>query len=400
MLLMSPKYEPKRKGTEFHINLFPRQAEFINSDCDEVLFGGAAGGGKSFSLLAFALKRRLEFPNSVGIILRRTFPELDRSIIRESFKIYSNFDARYQSAKHRWEFSNGSVQEFGYCDNDADAYKYHSAEYSDVCFDEASQFNEFIMTYIASRCRTTNPDMKSLIRLASNPGNVGHAYLYERFIKPWHMEKKWFNDTEKKWMTFIPAKISDNPALAEADPNYINRLRSLPEQKYLALAEGRWDVFEGAYFTQFNPTHGKGVTWNYHKPEGYTRKIIGLDWGYAEPACALWMEITPMGRIFIYRELYGTQMGPKALATKILEMTPPEEKIDYLTASPEIWGKTADMEGGGETIQQLMEQVLSNRFPMQKANNARVPGWQKVREFMAEHHDTLSPMEEIHGAAE
>jgi len=372
----------KRIGDKVEINIFPKQAEMINSDCDDLLFGGAAGGGKSHALILFALMRRLKHPKSTGILFRRTFPQLEGSLIQKSREIYPEFGAKYQEAKHRWLFPNGSIQRFAHCERDANAYDYHSDEFHDIGFDEASMLTEFQLNYLTSRCRSADPSIKPLVRLASNPGNVSHAYLYERYVKPWYADKIWYDKVTGKKLTFIPARIRDNPALAEADPDYIRRLKQLSEKKYLALAEGRWDVFEGAYFDTWNPEPGHGVLRSPRIPDTYSKKIISLDWGFAEPACALWHEVTPMGRVFTYRELYITRLDPKTLAKEIMDMTPEGEAIEYLSASPEIWGKRTETEGGGEVIQELMQEVFKDRIPMQKANNARIAGWLKVREFM------------------
>lgn len=376
-------------GTEVKINIFPRQADMINSDCDDLLYGGAAGGGKSAGLLLFGLKRRLENPKSTGILFRRTYPELEKSLIRKSFEIYPLFGARYNESKHRWTFPNDSVEEFGFCEKEADVYRYQSAEYDDIGFDEASHFTEFQITYLTTRCRSSNSAIKPLIRLASNPGNVGHAYLKARYIDPSVVNKKWFDPETRRWLTFIPAKLVDNPALSESDPGYtfrLKELRKVSEDKYLSLAEGRWDVFEGAFFAGFDPRPGfKYVLSQSRKPDTYTRKIIAMDWGYAEPCCVLWFEITPIGRIFIFRELYTTQKSPKELGNLIIEMTPADElaTTEFLCAPPELWGKKSEVEGGGETYEKLISEGLGGKLTMIKANNARKPGWTKVREFFA-----------------
>lgn len=268
------------------------------------------------------------------------------------------------------------------CEKDGDVYKYLSAEYDDEWFDEATTFTEFQLRYLTSRCRSSNPSIKPLIRLTSNPGGVSHAFIYGRYVKPSQVSKVWTDSITGKTRSFISARISDNFALNEADPDYIRRLKELPEKKYLALAEGRWDVFEGAYFENFDPRPGHGVLANLRKPDTFTMKFLAMDWGFSDPACVLWFEVTPMGRIYIYRELYTTRRSPKELALDILSMCPPEEEYMYIVASPEIWGKKVETEGGGEPIQRLMEEVLKNRMIMKKANNARVPGWLKMREYM------------------
>jgi len=385
----------KITGGKAEINIFPKQSDFLSSECDEVLYGGAAGGGKSYAMLLFALKRRMEHPGTTGIIFRRTYPELEKSVIQESHKIYTYFGAKYNQAKHCWTFpkvdgyASPSVQWFGHAEGQGDVYKYLSSEFQDMCFDESTLFTEFQFTYLTSRCRSSRPEVKPLIRLASNPGNVGHLWHYKRYIEPYYVHKIWKNKETGKTLTFIPAKVKDNPALCEADPGYVQRLKELPEKKYLALAEGRWDVFEGMYFNEWNATPGQSVLRVPRKPDTFTQKYLSFDWGFSNPACVLWHEVTPLGRIFTYRELYITRQGPKKLAKIILEMTPENEVIECMYASPEIWGKKADLEGGGEPIRDLMQEVLGTRIQMVKANNSRVQGWLKMREYMGKAPDGL-----------
>ncbi len=369
-------------GDEVKINIFPRQAEFIASTVDDALFGGAAGGGKSHALLIFHAKRRMEFPGTAGIIFRRTFPELDKSIIRESLTMYPLFGAKYNSSKREWRFPNGSIQEFGYCERDGDVYKYQSAEYADMGFDELTHFTQFQFAYLTSRCRTSRQGVKPLIRCATNPGNIGHQWVWKRYIEPSMVHKIWKDENTGKAMTFIPATIQDNPALMEADPGYIKRLKELPEKKYLALAEGRWDVFEGAFFTEWDPTPGMSILPGPRVPEKDHLKYLCLDWGYADPAAVYWLELTPYGKVYAYRELYVTQLGPQKLAKQILDMCPKEEEYEWMSASPEIWGKKTELDAGGEPIEEIMQGVFGDRIQMTKANNARVPGWMKMRQFM------------------
>ena len=368
---------------ELKINIFPRQGEFIASTVDDALFGGAAGGGKSHALLMLFGKRRMEHPGTNGIIFRRTFPELDKSIIRESMTLYPYFGAKYNSSKREWKFPNGSIQEFGYCERDGDVYKYQSAEYADMGFDELTHFTQFQFSYLTSRVRTARSGIKPIIRCATNPGNIGHQWVWKRYIEPAMVHKIWKDEDTGKTMTFIPATIDDNPALAQADPGYMKRLKELPEKKYLALAKGRWDVFEGAFFTEWDPTPGMSILPEIRIPERDHLKYLCFDWGYKDPAACYWLEVTPYGKVYAYRELYVTQLGPKNLAKAILDMCPKDETYEWMSASPEIWGKKTELDAGGEPIEQIMQDVFGQRIIMQKANNARVPGWMKVREYMS-----------------
>ncbi len=365
---------------EVKINIFPKQHEFIASQLDDVFFGGSVGGGKSIALLLFSLKRRLEFPGSHGLILRRTFRQLENSIILESRKIYPFFDAVYNEQKKRWTFPNGSIQSFNFCDTDADVFNFHSDNYDDICFDELSHFSEYQFTYITSRCRTTIPGCKALIRAASNPGHVGHVWCKKRYIDPSKNSPTWTDPVTKKTMSFIPSRITDNPALMENDPGYMDRLRDLPEKKFRALAEGDWTITEGQFFEMWDER--KHVLRLRRVPDTYTMKFLSLDWGFADPACVLWWEVTPSGRVFVYRELYITQLHPKDLGRKIVEMSPENERYEYLCASPDIWGKKSDMKDGGEPIATGIEAGLNGRVHMIKAMNARVEGWLKMKEWM------------------
>lgn len=724
----------QRINSEVRIDVTRKQQDFINSDCDEALYGGSVGGGKTYALLIFSAIRRMSIPGSRGIIFRRTYPEIERSVMPASRKIFTYFGAKYNEIKHHWKFPNGSIQEFGHCESEEDVYKYQGPEYQDICFDEATHFTFFQYNYLKTRLRTVIPGTKTMVRLATNPGGVGHCVRYgdvltpsgwkpiqdfkigdevysvdksgklfstyvaqvhaenysgilkqvsargftmectpnhsvakiyghrfngkctrdggesfslvpfndlpgqstilrtvkweghdidvfrlptytggrksnknpsfingddfsemmgwflseghtndrdkcfgisqlknenilliknlldrcsfdysktkhgfivydarwwnylkqfgkcrekfippvlkntsirqlqilfdslirgdghrkgissgwyytiskkladdfceialklgyivymrarqrenrdgvsydisfkkcksggteiltgrhkykvntttkrksdisdyfydgpvycigikdthsfllrqngsvwvsgnswvlENFIKPSELQNIWTDQETGKKFTFIQAKLTDNPYLMQGDPDYAKRmleLKKTSEKKYMALVEGRWDIYEGIYFSEWDKN--LHVTRNIHKPSSGTLKAISLDWGFAEPASVLWHEITPLGRIFTYRELYETRKSPKELARMILEMSPDNEEFIYMRASPEIWGKKVETENGGEVIKDLMQIELGDRIIMEKANNARVAGWLKMREYLS-----------------
>lgn len=373
-----------KQGSQLNINIWPKQASFINSDdIDEIFYGGAAGGGKSEALLLFGMKRRLKYAGSLGIIFRRKITDLEKSLIMRSHKIYPLAGGKYNGQKHQWTFPNGAVQQFGFCDKESDVYDHQSAEYLDMCFDESTHFTYFQFSYLTTRVRSAVPGVKALVRSASNPGNIGHIWHKKRYITPGLIQKKWFNEDEKKWMSFIPAFLEDNPALYENDPNYEHRLKVVGEKKFRALRYGDWDVFEGQYFNEWDSTPGMTVLRNPWVPQKHTLKFLSLDWGYASPACVHWWDILPSGRVIVYRELYTTKRHPKELARDILLLSPESEEYTFLYAPPEIWGKEIEKEGGGEPIAELMGGVLGQRIKMAKANNARIPGWMKLRSYLA-----------------
>lgn len=257
-----------------------------------------------------------------------------------------------------------------------------SAEYHDMCFDEASHFTFFQFSYLTSRCRSALAGVKPLIRLASNPGGVGHLWLKKRYVDPGMVNKKWYLADEQKSLAFIPARLEDNPSLRLADPTYENRLKILGEKKFKALRWGDWNVFEGQFFSEWSKDHV--LTYN-RVPDTHSKKILCMDWGYHSPGPVYWLEITTSGRIFCYRELVLREMAPKEYAEAICKCCPREERYSALWAPPELWGKEVELEGGGQPIQKLMQTVFNKMrsdIIMQKANNARVPGWLKVREYL------------------
>lgn len=216
-----------------------KQGEFIKAKEGEVLFGGAAGGGKSYGQLIDALLFALKYPQSKQLILRRTYPELEKSIIRTSLELYPRDLAVYKSQGRMWKFNNGSVIEFGNCENDKDVYRYQSAEYDIIRFDELTHFTEDIYIYLISRVRGTNGYPKQ-VKSSTNPGGIGHSWVKERFIDP--VPPLEVNKTEAGTRIFIPSKVDDNVFLMKNDPEYKERLKNLSEndQKPYYMVIGIW----------------------------------------------------------------------------------------------------------------------------------------------------------------
>lgn len=275
----------------------PKQLEFLNAADDEVFFGGSVGPGKSFGLLLFALLRRMTIPNSKGLILRRTFPELEMSLIAKSREIFPGFGAKYQEQHRRWVFPNGSVQFFGFLEREKDVYRYQSAEMEDICFDELSGFTEFQYLYLFSRLRTTKPGVRCLMRSASNPGGLGHSWIKKRFIDVGPPGKPYTDPAAGTTRRFVPATLDDNPYIQREQ--YERMLENLPEDQRRMLRFGDWDAFTGQAFDEYRR--------DIHVVEPFAipahwRRWIGNDPGYTDPFAFYWFAADEDGNVYVYRE--------------------------------------------------------------------------------------------------
>lgn len=209
------------------------QLLFLCSLEQEVLYGGAAGGGKSVALLAGALQY-VDVPGYHALLLRRTFADLNlpRSLIPLSKEWLYGTAAQFHEQDHRWSFPSGATVSFGYLDTDNDKYRYQSAAFSFIGFDELTQFSEPMYTYLFSRLRKPAAlNVPLRMRAASNPGGMGHFWVRKRFVVGRHPER-----------AFIPAKLDDNPHLDREQ--YERALDNLDPVQRQQLRDGNWDVLE------------------------------------------------------------------------------------------------------------------------------------------------------------
>lgn len=293
----------------------PRQAAFHSCAADEVLYGGAAGGGKSEALLFEALAQCLEVPGNRALLLRTTYPQLERSLIRRSVERFPRTLGEYNSSKHRWTFANGSTLEFGFLENDTNVAIYQSAEYGFIGFDELTHFSEYQYLYMLSRLRTTNPAVWPRVRAATNPGSRGHGWVKARFIDPATPETVWTPPDSQMTRCFIPATVWDNPHLVDADPGYVARLQGLPEDDRRALLDGDWDIFAGQVFREFR--RDIHVLEPFEIPRDWQIRP-GFDHGTRNPTAAVWLARDPAsGWWFVVDEHYEAEQPPSYHAEQI-----------------------------------------------------------------------------------
>lgn len=391
-------------STEIEIAVTPKQRYMLEDleNVDSVLYGGQAGGGKSEGLLAFALQRRMKFSGSIGLILRRTFPELEKSMIRKAPNFFSKVAKSRDSGK-QWVFNNGSIHEFGYCANESDVYQYQSAEYDDISFDEASHFTEFQLIYMQSRLRPRSAP-KGLIRLASNPGNIGHAYLKSAYVDV--ARDKIYTDEHGRTRYFLPAAIADNTMMSEHQRReYLLWLSTLPERERKQLEEGDWDYVPGAAFSEINrdihmidvanPPDRLRRVFDFDRmtPKDGIKIYRGMDWGYAKPFSIGWYFTDYEGRIYRYRELYGCkgpnegiQMPAREVAQKIRQIEEEhKEKPVICVADASIWDKPGNQNEDAEKLPSIAETMAEERVYWDRsisidAKKSRIQGKHQMHE--------------------
>ncbi len=368
------------------LNLTATQKQFMDSDADEVLFGGAAGGGKSYGQLADALVYALKYAGSRQLILRRTFPELEHSIIFTSMQMFPKEVAKYRATHHRWEFVNGSLIEFGYLAGEKDVLRYQGAEYDVVRFDELTHFTEGQYTYLLSRIRGVNPYPKQM-KSSTNPGGIGHHWVKRRFIDGGTPNQIQTDESGMR-RVFIPSFVQDNVFLMEADKTYQKRLELLPEEQRKALLYGQWDIFDGQVFAEWqnNPRGYKTRRFShviapFAIPKEW-RRFRTFDFGYAKPFAVSWFALDHDGRAYNYRELYGCSGEPdvgvrwtaQKIARAIREIEEREEKGRTICgyADPAIWNATGSNEG---SIAEMMEK---EGVYFEKGKNHRLAGKMQV----------------------
>lgn len=260
---------PRPADAAWAPNSRPQEA-FLRCGGYEALYGGAAGGGKSAALLAGAL-RYVDRPTYCGIIFRRHFPALERTLVPRALELYPHAGGTYHRGDHLWSFPSGARVYLAHLKDDAAALSHKSSEYQYVAFDELTSFTRFQYTYLLSRGRTTDPTIPIRIRAGTNPGDIGHEWVRSRWA-PWLDTRPEYTGmraapgqtlhylpgtegepdvyvpaTELGALSraFFPALATDNPDLMRSDPGYLTRLDALDRVSRAQLKGGDWAVKPG-----------------------------------------------------------------------------------------------------------------------------------------------------------
>jgi len=339
---------------------------------DRVLYGGAAGGGKSRFLRWLGIEELIRLHQQYGVrgvrigVFCENYPVLeDRQISKIRFEV-PEWLGRMNEQRHELhlapEFGSGVL-----CFRNLDKPRsYLSAEFAKALFDEITQVKEEVYDFICSRLRWPGvPEFENCAVAATNPGGIGHAWVKRRWIDGQLSARE-----SRYTYAFVPSKALDNPHLPDG---YWERLRSLPERLARAYADGDWTFFEGQYFTEWRPEVHQVTP--FAIPKDWL-KFRSADYGHAKPAAMLWWAVNPwFSQLICYRELYGPGMTPKALAENTLAMTPEGEDIVYTVLDPACWSSKA-----GE--KSIAEQMLLYGLACQPGVNDRIDGWSRVRLYL------------------
>lgn len=342
----------------------------------DVLYGGAAGGGKTQSLLVYALRACVRFPGLQAFWFRRTFPELEQSVLR----MLARYDharvlgARYSDQKHELRFANGSVLTFAHAKNSQEAAALLSAEINLLLIDERTTLLPGVVDMLYSRVRSGVPGVPCLgVRSATNPGGVGHSRVKSGYIEATGHGEREVTDEFNRRRVFIQARLSDTPQLGE---EYRRNLQGLGEKLRRAYEEGDWEVFEGQMFGE--------LSWDRHVVAPFTipaswRRHVGVDWGFAAPWAVGWWAVDEDGRVWLYRERYETHVGEADQARRILA-DEGGEQITSRWADDAMWATRGD----AKPIAQVYAEEGVHLTPAGKGPGSRVTGWQRLHTYLGD----------------
>ena len=349
------------------------QTDFLAASETDVLYGGAAGGGKSYAMLVDPLRYAHRGAHR-ALILRRSMPEL-RELIDKSRELYPKAfpGCKYKEVEKLWNFPSGAKIEFGFLERDADVYRYQGQAYSWIGFDEIThQATEFSWNYLASRLRTTDPEIIPYMRCTANPGGVGAHWVKKRYITPSPPNES-FEGSDGLSRKFIPARLDDNPYLAH-DGRYEQMLKALPPTQRRQLLEGDWEVAEGAAFTEFD--RNVHIVDPFEIPIHWDR-IKGIDYGYASESACVWGAIDrDDNTLIIYRELYRKGLLATDLAFMLTEMELNDPMSVPGVLDTACWNRT------GQTGPTVGETLTKAGHKLRRADKNRVAGKIQIHEYL------------------
>jgi len=347
-----------------HIN--PKQKLFFESRAKYTAYGGARGGGKTWGVRFKSIMLAFRYNGIKILILRRTYPELERSYVREMRPLLSGL-ATYHAQDKYFAFPNGSVIEFGYCQSESDVLQYQGQEFDVIFIDEATQFTEYQFQTLTACVRGAN-NFPHRMYLTCNPGGVGHEWVKRLFIT-----RKYTASERPEDYVFIQALVYDNTVLQEKDPEYVRQLENLPEGGLREMwLNGNWDIFAGQYFSEFD--RSIHVCEPFTIPEHWNR-YRAMDYGL-DMAAFLWIAVDEDGHKYVYREYAEEDKSIPECCKAVKDLSGNETYI-YTAAPDDMWGRTAD---NGRRKADLFSE---NGIDLLKVSRDREAGWLAIKNALA-----------------
>jgi len=346
------------------------------------LYGGSRGPGKSYWLRWYLLWLLIYFADRLGIrgvqvgLFCEDYPVLrDRQIS----KIKREFPQALGSVRGtqdeglgfhlRPRYGGGSIL----LRNLDDPSKYQSAEFAAIGVDELTKNPYGTFDILRGSLRWPGVDMARFVA-ATNPGSIGHLWVKQLWLDREYPEEL---EPQAGQFAFVKALPADNPHL---DQDYWDTLHTLPDKLQQAWVYGNWDMFEGQAFDEWRREHH--VVEPFTVPDSW-RRWRAVDWGYRQPYCCLWLTQDPDSRrVYVYNEDYQTGLTDKGQAERIKEKTR-GDKIRITLADPSMWTKKSYE----DRLTSSAEEYQKAGVRLTQADNDRIRGLRRVREFLADAED-------------
>lgn len=390
------KVNGETKPKTYYERLFiplPRQVQFIESKAKYRLFGGAAGPGKSTGIRRSLYRKALTIPGFEALILRETYPELERTHLRRMAEEVHWFgkEAEYLESRRLMKFANGSLIECGHMDDDKALQRYLSTEYDEIVADEGSRFDPARLLELSTRARSSKPAVIALggpwFDVGSNPGGPSAEMLLDLCIDKEVDAEQYPMLAEKDPVTgqpnynpdeweYIPATLDDNPYI---DPGYVKSLAVLQPWRYEQLRFGNWRVFAGQFFSQWRESKHvldlkiadpKSATW-----------FRALDWGFHDPCVIGWFVAMPDGHYHCVAEL---KLKEHLIVDVVAEVKATDKALGLPTpvSATRTYADPAVRQRGGQTGESILETFGKAGMPLIPSVNERKNGWMRVQALL------------------
>ena len=319
----------------------------------------------------------LQYPGIKVGVFRETFKELKDEIIRRFLQRYPEdiFGYDYKKADTIVEFDNGSAVYFRAIDSIETVKKIQGVEFQLMIIDEAPNFDPMVIHRMVGSLRNGPPGFTPSLIMTGNPGGRSSEYFKTRYIFPDYSKWDDYELAAKDKYVFIKSTVYDNTYIAK---EYVDNLKSLPENLRKAWLEGDWNIFEGMFFTEW--VHEKHVVATFTPPEHW-RRIGGLDLGYSKdhPTVFLLAAQNPETfEIFIYKEYYNN--GPIEMYISDIKNMIEDEPLEIIYADPSMWDEARKMHFSDESPARMF---LREGIPLIQADNKRVNGWRVMKQWLS-----------------